>query len=100
MGKYALAFGIIGTLISLIQVLTNLTDIGSAGPKIAVTFIATFYGVVVANLVFVPITVKLKRRIISNTLEMNLVLEGVLHIRKGVNSQYMKNMLENTVANI
>jgi chemotaxis protein MotA len=100
MGKYAPAFGMIGTLIGLVQMLADLADVGSVGPKMAVALITTFYGAVVANLFFIPMTVKLKRRSATDTLEMNLVLEGIMYIRKGVNPRFMKDVLENTVANI
>ncbi|MEE2987608.1 MAG: MotA/TolQ/ExbB proton channel family protein [Nitrospinota bacterium] len=95
MGAFAPAFGMIGTLIGLIQMLADLSDIGSVGPKMAVALITTFYGAVLANLIFIPMTVKLKRRSSSDTLEMNLVLEGVKYIRKGVNPTFMKDVLEN-----
>ncbi|MEE9259415.1 MAG: MotA/TolQ/ExbB proton channel family protein [Nitrospinaceae bacterium] len=95
MGKFAPAFGMIGTLIGLIQMLSDLSDVGSVGPKMAIALITTFYGALMANLIFIPMTVKLKRRSSSDTLEMNLVLEGITYIRKGVNPRFMKEVLEN-----
>ncbi|UCD11093.1 MAG: MotA/TolQ/ExbB proton channel family protein [Nitrospinaceae bacterium] len=95
MGTFAPAFGMIGTLIGLIQMLADLSDVNSVGPKMAIALITTFYGAVVANLIFIPMTVKLKRRSATETLEMNLVLEGIAYIRKGVNPRFMKSVLEN-----
>ncbi len=95
MGAYAPAFGMIGTLIGLIQMLADLADVNSVGPKMAVALITTFYGAVLANLFFIPMTVKLKRRSSTETLEMNLVLEGISYIRKGVNPRFMQDVLEN-----
>jgi chemotaxis protein MotA len=95
MGAFAPAFGMIGTLIGLIQMLADLSDVNSVGPKMAIALITTFYGAVVANLIFIPMTVKLKRRSATETLEMNLVLEGISYIRKGVNPRFMKDVLEN-----
>lgn len=95
MGAFAPAFGMIGTLIGLIQMLSDLSDVGSVGPKMAIALITTFYGAVMANLFFIPMTVKLKRRSATETLEMNLVLEGISYIRKGVNPRFMKEVLEN-----
>lgn len=95
MGKFAPAFGMIGTLIGLIQMLSDLSDVGSVGPKMAVALITTFYGALLANLIFIPMVVKLKRRSSSDTLEMNLVLEGITYIRKGVNPRFMQEVLEN-----
>jgi chemotaxis protein MotA len=97
MGAFAPAWGMIGTLIGLIQMLADLSDVSSVGPKMAIAMITTFYGAVVANLIFIPMTVKLKRRSASETLEMNLILEGISYIRKGVNPRFMKDVLENAL---
>ncbi len=99
MGKFAPAFGMVGTLIGLIQMLSALDDVKTVGPKMAVALITTFYGALLANLVFIPMTVKLKRRSAAETLEMNLVLEGITFIRKGVNPRFMKETLENILEN-
>jgi len=95
MGAFAPAFGMIGTLIGLIQMLADLSDVDSVGPKMAIALITTFYGALLANLFFIPMTVKLKRRSATEGLEMNLVLEGIAYIRKGVNPRFMKDVLEN-----
>lgn len=95
MGRFSPAFGMIGTLIGLIQMLSDLGDVNSVGPKMAVALTTTFYGAIMANLVFIPVTVKLKRRSATEALEMNLVLEGINYIRKGVNPRFMKEVLEN-----
>ncbi len=95
MGAFAPAFGMVGTLIGLIQMLADLSDVDSVGPKMAIALITTFYGAVMANLFFIPMTVKLKRRSASEGLEMSLVLEGISYIRKGVNPRFMKDVLEN-----
>jgi len=92
---FAPAFGMIGTLIGLIQMLADLSDVDSVGPKMAIALITTFYGALLANLFFIPMTVKLKRRSATEGLEMNLVLEGIAYIRKGVNPRFMKDVLEN-----
>ncbi|MGV7220217.1 MAG: motility protein A [Nitrospinales bacterium] len=95
MGKFSPAFGMIGTLIGLIQMLSDLGNVDTVGPKMAVALITTFYGALLANLIFIPVTVKLRRRSATETLEMNLVLEGITYIRKGVNPRFMKEVLEN-----
>ena len=95
MGAFAPAFGMIGTLIGLIQMLSDLSDVASVGPKMAIALITTFYGAVLANLIFIPMTVKLKRRSASESLEMMLILEGIGYIRKGVNPRFMQDVLEN-----
>lgn len=95
MGAFAPAFGMVGTLIGLIQMLSDLSDVSSVGPKMAIALITTFYGAVLANLIFIPMTVKLKRRSASESLEMQLILEGISYIRKGVNPRFMQDVLEN-----
>jgi chemotaxis protein MotA len=99
MGRFAPAFGMVGTLIGLIQMLSALDDVKTVGPKMAVALITTFYGALLANLVFIPMTVKLRRRSAVETLEMDLVLEGITFIRKGVNPRFMKETLENILEN-
>lgn len=95
MGKFAPGFGMVGTLIGLVQMLADLQNPDALGPKMAVSLLTTFYGALLANLVFLPMSVKLKRRSASESLEMNLVLEGIMYIRKGVNPRFMKEVLEN-----
>ena len=97
MGAFAPAWGMIGTLIGLVQMLADLSDVSSVGPKMAIAMITTFYGAVIANLFFLPMTVKLKRRSATETLEMNLILEGISYIRKGVNPRFMQDVLENSL---
>lgn len=97
MGKFAPAFGMIGTLIGLIQMLADMNNVATLGPKMALALVTTFYGAAMANMVFIPMTVKLKRRSAVEALEMNLVLEGIMYIRKGVNPRFMKEILENSL---
>jgi len=95
MGKYAPSFGMIGTLIGLIQMLASLDDPKTIGPKMAVALITTFYGSVLANLVFVPMSVKLKRRSQQETLLMQLIIEAIKSIRMGENPKLMEDKLTN-----
>jgi len=94
MGKYSPAFGMIGTLIGLIQMLANLSDPDSIGPRMAVALITTFYGSLLANLAFLPMSAKLKRRSAEETSNMNLILEGVLSIRNNESARIMEEKLE------
>ena len=75
--------------------LLDLSDVSSVGPKMAIALITAFYGTVLANLIFIPITVKLKRRSATEALDMSLILEGLGFIRKGVNPRFMQDVLEN-----
>ena len=62
MGSFAPAFGMIGTLIGLVQMLSDLSDPSSLGPSMATAILTTFYGALMANLIFLPLSNKLKRR--------------------------------------
>ncbi|MCY0875111.1 MAG: flagellar motor protein [Firmicutes bacterium] len=84
-GGYAPTMGIIGTVMGLIHVLSNLTDIGKLGPLIATAFIATLYGVGSANILWLPIANKLKTKSKAEMLVRELILEGILSIQAGEN---------------
>lgn len=93
MGAYSPAFGMVGTLIGLVQMLATLDDPSTIGPKMAVAMITTFYGALVANLFFLPMSAKLKRRSAEETLNLNLLCEGVLSIREGEHPRLMEDKL-------
>jgi chemotaxis protein MotA len=93
MGSYSPAFGMVGTLIGLIQMLADLSDAASIGPKMAVALITTFYGSLFANLFFLPMSAKLQRRSEEETLIMKLLSEGVVSIRSGENPRIMEDRL-------
>lgn len=79
MAVYAPAFGMIGTLVGLVNMLAVM-DRGSMhiiGPHMAVALLTTFYGILAANVLFKPIAVKLERRTEKRLIAMNMVLEGV-----------------------
>jgi len=90
MAKYAPAFGMIGTLIGLVQMLASLDDPTTIGPAMAVALLTTFYGAVLANLVFIPIAGKLKNRSQEETLFRQIAMEGILMIQDGVNPRYIE----------
>lgn len=83
MGTYSPALGMIGTLIGLIQMLQQMDDPGSIGPAMAVALITTFYGAMLANLVFLPMAAKLRNRSGEETLTKEIVLEGILALSVG-----------------
>ncbi len=93
MGTYAPALGMIGTVIGLVQMLQGLDDPGTIGPAMAVALITTFYGVVLANLVFNPISGKLRTRAKEEMLLRELTLEGILSISKGENPRIIEEKL-------
>lgn len=81
MGTYAPAFGMIGTLIGLIQMLQNLEDPASVGPGMAMAMITTFYGALFANLFFLPMAGKLKQRSEQEIQFKEMLLMGVMAIQ-------------------
>jgi chemotaxis protein MotA len=93
MSAYSPAYGMIGTLIGLINMLKDLSDMNKLGPSMAVALVTTFYGVVLANLVFTPIAKKLKVLSDSESLQKELYLEGLLSIQDGENPRIIKDKL-------
>lgn len=82
-GTYAPAFGMVGTLIGLIQMLQNLSDPSSIGPAMAVAMITTFYGALLANLVFLPLGSKQKEQAEALAKRAEIIRAGVLGIVRG-----------------
>jgi len=97
MGGYAPTVGIIGTVMHLVKVLENLSEPGKLGPAIAAAFIATLWGVMTANLVWLPIAARLKRLSDLECSQMELVLEGVLSIQAGANPRLVAQRLQSLV---
>jgi chemotaxis protein MotA len=93
-GGYSPTIGIIGAVLGLIQVMKHLENIEEVGKGIAVAFVATVYGVAVANLVFLPAANKLKSRIRQDAQDKELLLEGVCSIVEGMNPKLIRVKLE------
>jgi chemotaxis protein MotA len=93
-GGYAPTVGIIGAVMGLIQVMKNLANIEEVGHGIAVAFVATVYGVGMANLFFLPAASKIKARIHAETQRKELILEGVAGIVEGLNPKLIRIKLE------
>src|SRR5690625_102200 len=79
MASYAPAFGMIGTLIGLVNLMFLLGDgdITAIGQQMALALMTTFYGVLLSNLIFKPVAVKLERRTEQRVILMNMVLQGI-----------------------
>lgn len=93
-GGYAPTVGIIGAVLGLIQVMKHLEDIQAVGHGIAVAFVATVYGVFVANIFFLPIANKLKARSQQSLQMKEMALEGVMAIAEGMNPKLIESQLE------
>ena len=85
MGGYSPTIGIIGAVMGLIHVLSNLADPHTLGPGIATAFVATIYGVGCANLLFLPIANKLKATVYAQSAMRQMAVEGLTGIAEGSN---------------
>ncbi len=83
-GGYSPTIGIIGAVLGLISVMSNLTDTAKLGPGIAVAFVATIYGVGFANLVFLPLGTKVKGKIQNDLKKHRMIIAGALGIQQGL----------------
>ena len=93
MASYAPALGLIGTIIGLVQMLKTMSDPSTIGPSMALALITTFYGAVLANLVFLPMVGKLRHRSREEILIMEMQMEGVLGISRGENPKIIQEKL-------
>lgn len=89
------AMGMIGTLVGLVAMLSNMDDPKSIGPAMAVALLTTLYGAVLANMVFFPIADKLSLRRGQETLNRRLIMDGVLAIQDGQNPRVIDSYLKN-----
>ncbi|MCE5284114.1 MAG: MotA/TolQ/ExbB proton channel family protein [Deltaproteobacteria bacterium] len=98
MGNFAPAMGLVGTLIGLVQMLRQMNDPGSIGPAMAVALVTTFYGVILANLIFLPIAGKLKTKSSQELLLKQLIINGMLAIQSGDNPRVLEQKLHSYIA--
>ncbi|ONM44109.1 flagellar motor protein [Halopseudomonas pachastrellae] len=94
MGGYSPTIGIIGAVMGLIHVLGNLADPSRLGAGIAVAFVATIYGVALANLFLLPVAAKLKAVVMQGSKYREMMLEGLLSIAEGENPRSIEMKLE------
>ena len=93
-GGYAPTIGIIGAVLGLIHVMGNLSDSSKLGGGIAVAFVATIYGLIVANIICLPIGSKLKIRMKEEVLRRVMILEGLIAIQNGENPHFIEQKLK------
>lgn len=94
MGGYSPTIGIIGAVMGLIHVMGNLADPSRLGAGIAVAFVATIYGVALANLFLLPVAAKLKAVVMQESKYREMMLEGLLSIAEGENPRSIEMKLE------
>lgn len=97
MGGYSPTIGIIGAVMGLIQVMENLADPSKLGHGIAVAFVATIYGVGLANLVLIPIANKLKSLVYAQSQFRYMIIEGIVSIAEGDNPRNIDAKLQGFV---
>jgi chemotaxis protein MotA len=93
-GGFAPTIGIIGAVLGLIHVMSNLSDTSKLGGGIAVAFVATIYGLMVANIICLPIGTKLKIRMKEEVLRRVMILEGLIAIQNGENPHFIEQKLK------
>lgn len=94
LGSLAPAFGMVGTLIGLVQMLQNLSDPSSIGPAMAVALLTTFYGSLLANLIFLPLAFKLELKSKEEVMIREIMIEGLLSIQAGENPRIIEEKLK------
>src|SRR5215210_3561018 len=92
-GDCAPAFGMIGTLIGMVQMFANMSDPSKLGPLMAIALLATLYGALVANLVCLPIADKLHGKLEEENVSRSLIIDGILLIRDSKSPSLVKEML-------
>ena len=98
MGKFAPAFGMLGTLIGLIQMLRSIEDPSSIGPGMAVALITTFYGTLIANLLCLPLAGKLETISEHEVMVKELIIEGIRSIQSGDSPRVVDRKLKSFLA--
>ena len=98
LGDVAPAMGMIGTLVGLVAMLSNMADPKSIGPAMAVALLTTLYGAMLANMVAIPIADKLELRLTEEVMNQNLIMDGVLAIQEGQNPRVIETFLKNYLA--
>lgn len=96
---YSPAFGMLGTLIGLINMLTSLNDADALGPNMSVALVTTFYGVILANMVFNPLSKRLRSAGVNEYLHKELILEGIMAVQNGENPRIIRSKLNAYLSN-
>jgi len=98
LGTMGPAWGMIGTLVGLVNMLNNMSDPSSIGPSMAVALITTLYGSVLANWLCAPVANKLKANNASEMMQKEVMIEGLLSIQAGENPRVIEEKLKSFLA--
>lgn len=93
LGDAAPAFGMIGTLVGLVQLLANMDDPSTIGPAMAIALLTTMYGAILANLVCLPIADKLEAKLAVEDVNLSLVIDGISQVRDNKSPTLIREML-------
>lgn len=93
LGDAAPAFGMIGTLVGLVQMLANMDDPAAIGPAMAIALLTTLYGAILANLVCLPIADKLGAKSDFEEVNQTLIIDGIMAVREGKSPSLIREML-------
>lgn len=93
MGDAAPAFGLIGTLVGLVQLLSNMDDPSKIGPAMAVALLTTLYGALIANLLCLPIAEKLTTKFKIEAVNLTLAIDGIMQLRENKSPDLIREML-------
>jgi chemotaxis protein MotA len=93
-GGYAPTIGIIGAVLGLIQVMKHLDNVQDVGRGIAIAFVATIYGVGIANLIFLPIGSKIRAQARQSSKIRQMIIEGAVLVQQGKNPRLIRQLLE------
>ena len=93
-GGYAPTIGIIGAVLGLIQVMKHLDNVQDVGRGIAIAFVATVYGVGIANLLFLPIASKIRAQSRQSSKIREMIIEGAVAIQQGKNPRLIRHLLD------
>ena len=97
MGGYAPTLGVVGAVLGLIHALGNLDDVGALGGMIASAFVATLWGVLIANMMWLPMSGKLKRLSQLEVANMEMIVEGVLAVQAGTSPRMVEQKLRSAL---
>lgn len=98
LGSMGPAWGMIGTLVGLVDMLYNMEDMSALGPAMAVALITTLYGSVLANWLCIPVSNKLKADSAFETMQKEIMIEGLLSIQAGENPRVIEEKLKSFLA--
>ncbi len=98
LGAMGPAWGMIGTLIGLVDMLYNMEDVAAIGPAMAVALVTTFYGSVLANWICIPVANKLKANNAAEMMQKEVMIEGLLSIQAGENPRVIEEKLKSFLA--